>query len=443
MSDRSLDRRRFLHGLGVTAALGTAGCSGLSLGSEEEPRLAAQALQSLTSDPAPIIPQRLPVDIEGAYLESIATGVRETLETVPTPLTATHVPNGAIREDLTHLREHVETDLEAARDAPSPSEALEEYRRAGSTATELATAWAVIDDGLTRADVAERASAIDQTRSRFEQRWSYVGTDPVTASVLHAALERRVRTATRILAADDADRPDPPDNALTIGEFAGDLYQARAAIEDADYLYRQHTHALTDGDDLQDRLESAAEGLGRAITARKAQLPDVDASDPSTFVDRDISATPAAEVLQDLYRELDRSDSVAEEQAAGRPANAVLAAVWTLAQFRAFDSILEDVTEGASYAIETVDDIGTIRADAVNALTATTEALDASILANQTLDRLSGDLRFADRRLTDRHGAVRVSYIRYEIAQYVEIAAIARALPASVAQAVDALRTGP
>lgn len=443
MSDRGLDRRRFLHGLGVAAALGTAGCSGVTLGTENEPTIDAGKLQALTAEPAPSIPERIPVDIEAAYLDELDADVRETLETVPTPLTATHVPNGAIREDLTHLREHVETDLEAARNAASPYESVETYGRATSAATEVATAWAVIDEGVTRADVTDRVSAIDQARARFRRRWAYVGDDPVVATVVHAALETRVRTATRILADEPSGRPHPPENALTIGELAGRLEEARFAIETADYLDQRYTDSLDDETALHGRFDAAADTLATAVSDRTRQLPDFDPENPDALVDREISGTLAAEVLESLYREIDpESNFVADQLDDGYPANAVLSAVWTLAKLRAFESVRNRVADGESFTIESVADVRSRRAAAVDALREPPDGLESLVLANQVRSQLAHDLRFADRRLSDHDGSVRPSFVHYEVGTYIEIDAITQALPASVAQAVDALRAG-
>lgn len=432
MTDASPSRRRFLRGLGGVALVGAAGCSALPGGGEDAPTLSAATLRSVVDEDAPDVPRTLPVPIEAAYLDAVVAGIEETLAGVPITFTASHVPNGAIREELTRQRERVATRRDTAAEAASPYEALQSLHRARGDAASVAAAWAAIEDGLTRGELLDRTSEIEDARSAFVERWTYHGVDPARSAVVHSAIEQRVQTTTQVAEVDASVLVREPENPLTVGELAEDLARGVAAIEDAAYLYDRYLASLDEPRDQLDRLEDAAATLVGRVEARHRALPAVDGADPSVLVDRDVSETPAAEVLEGLYWRLDSLDYVTQELADGRPAHAILVATTTLAAARALDSVREAIEAGETYAIETVDDVRTRRSDAVSALAETVAQVEDRALANADLTRLADQVDRVDERLAGHDDEILTELVSYEVAEYVQVAAMARALPATI-----------
>ena len=439
MMDGFLDRRRFLRGLGTVALVGASGCSALSGEGKSPPTIPASALGTIVDDAPPTIPERVPVEIEPTYLDSIETTIRDTLTQVPSPFTATDIPNGAIREDLNQHRDRVDTYLQAAAEAASPYEALRRYRRAQERAAQVAAAWATVDADLTRDAVLERTAELEAERSAFTRRWEYLGDEPERSTVVHSILEQRLRTTERIATIVESDLEREPPNAITIGELAGSIERGFGAIEDAAYLYDRYLESLTEPTDQRPTFEAAAASLVGTIESRRASLPSIEPSNPSALVDRDISDTPAAEALEELYWRLDAPRYSSEERAAGRPAHAIVIAKTILARFRALSSIRDDVEAGESYEIESADDVRAIRSAAISALTAAQDAIDSVVLANGDLARLANQLQDVDRRLEPHDDDVRADLLGYEVAEYVQIAAMARALPETTKQVETAL----
>lgn len=444
MSVGPRSRRRFLRDLGAMATLGavaTAGCSALPFdGGEPATTIPAGELRAVVEGTPPAIPEMLPVDIEASYLDGASGQVSERLGRVPDPLTATEVPNGAIRQDLAHMRDRAESRLEAAREADTPYEALQSLRRARAGAATLEGAWAAIDDGLTRTALIDRAPEIESARTDFVRRWEYDGDDPVRAAVVYSAIERRVEAARRSATVDETDLEYQPENPITVGELAGELEGARASIDDVAYLYDRYTASVDDPDDLHPALEQGATSLVDDVESRERELPSIDPVEPSELVDRDVEDTPAAEVLEGLYYRLETPDYPAEELAAGRPAHAILVAGSVLARFRALATLRGQIDDGESFEVETAADVRAIRSDAVEAVASARNEIEQSALANQELARLADRLRNVDGQLERHDDAVRTDIVDYEVAEYVTIAAVARALPSTVEQVAVALQ---
>ena len=440
MTDIRSSRRRILGGVGTAALLGVSGCSAISGWQDEPPTIPASELRAIVDESPPILPETFPADIESSYLDSIAEGISGRLYSVPTPFTASDIPNGAIRKDLNHQRDRVDTLLQTANESDSPYEALWLYRRARGQAASVAAAWATIDHGLTRDDVIGRTSELETARSEFVRRWEYLGTEPIRSTVVHSALEQRVRTTERIIDIDESDLDREPANAITIGELAGEVERGFASIEDAEYLYDRHLQSLPDPMDQRAILGEAAATLARTIESRHASLPSVDPSNPSALVDRDISDTPAAEVLEGLYWRLDSPSYPSEELLTGRPAHAIVVAKTILARLRAFTSVLDQVEAGETYEVLSSEEVRASRAEAISAITSAQSEITKPVLANSDLARLADQLQDVDSRLKRHEEDVATDLIDYEIAVYVQTTAVAHALPATIEQVTTMLR---
>ena len=414
MTKQFLNRRRFLHGLGAVALVSTSGCSTLSGVEDSPPTIPAESLKAIVEDRPPRIPEIFPVDIEASYLDSFGAGIDAALAGVPSPFTSSEIPNGAIRQDLNNRRDRLNTLLETAAEAASSYEALRLYYRARGEAAAVLAGWSVIAEGVTREEVVDRTAEIDAARASFIDRWDYLGADPTRTTVVHSALEERVHTAHHIADVDESDLDREPENPITIADLAGELERGLAAIEEAAYLYDRHRASLTDPTDLHDDLEQAATSLVGTIETRQAGLPTVDPSNPSALVDRDIEDTPAAEVLEGLYWELDSASYPREELQEGRPAHAIRVAKTTLARLTAFASVREDIEAGASYAVESARDVRSIRSAAIAALSDAQGELDIGMLANDDLARLADRLDDVDRRISRDDGAVRAAFLGFE-----------------------------
>lgn len=444
MSEDGLSRRRVLGLAGSTVlGVGLAGCSALPLGDnpEEATAIPVADLQAVTEAPRPVIPRTLPVYIESSYLAEQTGRVREHLASVPTPLDETDVPNGAIRRELTHVRERAETLLDRAESAPTSFEAMETLRRARGNARTLTAAWAAIDEGLTREGVAGMVTEIEDARTNLLGRWRYVGEDPIRATVLHATIERYVASARRLATNPEFPRSRRPTNPLTIGEYAGHLERSLATLEDAAYCYDRYSSSLDDSIDLLVVLEGSAASLVEAVGRRSGDLPDLDPDEATALVDRDVSDTAAAEVIERFYWDVGEPDYVPETRAAGRPARTIVLAQGALARFRALESVREEINGGETYTVESSADVRAVRSSAIDAVTAARSASPAPVLTNRELSRLSSRLADADEEIDRYDDPVQPKQLDHVVSEYVAVRAIAAALPETNENVTTVLET--
>lgn len=435
MTDTS--RRGFLRTVGTAALVGSAGCGAIVGGDDGATTIPAGELRSIVGEGSPSIAETIPVDVEPSFLRESAEAVRSILRTVPTPFTAAEIPNGVVRREVSSMVDRARSYLHGAEEAPSPYVAMRRLRWARGSARSAAAAWGAIDAGLTRGQVANRGPPVLDELEAFDERWTYVGEEPVRAALVHSVLERWVLGA-RNRATIGRDRSQhEPETPLTIGELADDIGQARAALDQCEYVFERFAGSLAEDRDLLQSLQLAGGMLADAVRDHRRELPDV--ADPAELVDRDVSAV-ALDALDLIYAEAQQLEDAEHARAEGRPARAVVLAQPVLARFRALESLRSRIADGESFAIEGAADVRAVRADALEAIRSARSATTVPILTDWALADLTGQLQRADDDLADSEGSVQVDFLEFTVSQYVYVDAIARGLPEASAQVASALR---
>ncbi|SFR36040.1 hypothetical protein [Halogeometricum limi] len=438
MTRSHASRRGFLALLGSTAL---AGCSGFDpLSEDEQTRVEVSALREALSEEAPAVPETVPVDIERSHLERTAADLRETLSAVPAPFGERDVPNGAIRTELQRRYDRAETRLDEWTETESPLEALDRLRYARRSVYSVVGAWEAIESDLTFADVRERIPEVRASFDSFRERWGYVGDDRIRAVLVHATIEELVARAGGFLArVPDAERFHS-DDVVSVGEFAGRVESARAAVADAAYLYHRFVASLSTTRSLGSVFRDIGESLTATLESRRESLPP-ESRDASSFVDRDVEDTPVGGALSDLRRAIDYADNVDDERERGQRASVVLSAHWTLARIRAFEFLRERVSNDEYVTVETVDDARLIRGRTVSAVEDALASDEHPRLTRHLL-RVAEGLDYFPRRLDeyDADDTISLEWLADDLGEYVHIEATARASVETNADVADAIR---
>jgi len=434
-----IGRREFLRATGAVGLLGTAGCNAVFGGSDGARSIPAAQLQSIAAAGPPAIPETIPVDVEAAFLQDSAEAVGTILRSVPTPLTAQEIPNGVIRQHVSSTVDRARSYRHGAEAADSPYQAMWRLRRAWGEARAADAAWAAIETGLTRGQVADRGPDLIADVEAFTEAWRYVGNAPVPAALVHSVLEQWIRGARNRATIGRARFQREPENPITIGELAGDLGQARAAIDQSRYVFSRFAASLAERRDLLQLFQLAGGTLADAVRERRRALPDVD--DPAELVDGEASSA-ALEALDLLYAEATQLEDAEHARAEGRPARGVVLAQPVLARIRAIEYLQGQSSAGESFAVESADDVRAIRAGAIEAMRSARDATSEPLLTDWALADLTDQLRRADDDLIDSEGSVQVEFLEFTISQYLYVEAISRGLPETSAQVAAALRDG-
>ncbi|WP_134671505.1 hypothetical protein [Halorussus marinus] len=433
-------RRGFLA---LAASAGLAGCNGFGYFSDDRgPTVEGAALSEVASTDPPTVTERFPVEVEQSYLDEAAATAREHLSAVPAPLDESDVPNGVIRQEVSRLYEEANEALADAAEATTTADAMGRLRDAREDARAAAAAWAAIDGDLDREAVRASIPTVRRALEEFQFRWRYVGQAPVRAVLAHAQIEERVGFAGRRLrGAGEHHRRyrRRPDNPLAIGEFAGEVESARAAIDDAAYVYDRYVASLGDPRPIGEGLRAVGESLVETLDERREALPGEPHAEASSLVDRDVEGTPIAEALTGL-RDAEYADGLDDELATGRRASVVLSVHDTLAQVRAFERLRERVADGEFVRVETIEDVRTIRDAAVDAVAAAADSERHSRLDRRLLASL-GDFGYADRQIEEYadRDQVPVDWLVPDLSYYVAIEARAREVPAASATVAEAI----
>ena len=436
----SATRRGFLA-LAGSATL--AGCNGVrsDLFGEETTTLDGSELREMANRPVPTVPPVAPVEIERSYLDAKAKRARDLLASVPDPLGPAEIPNGAIRREVADERESAERSLEAAANASSPLDAMDDLRSARERARYVAAAWRAIDGDLSRREATAGRGAIRDGVDAFREKWRYVGADPIRAVLVHRIIESRIGSATGYAGRDDGRHEDQPESAPAVGEAASRLERARASLDDATYVRERFLASVDEPRDLRPTFERVAASLIEAQRERRDSLPEGAGEDPSQLVDRDVGDTPAAELLEALYHDVTRWRANREEWEDDGLASVILGAHRRDARFRAFDSVRERVSNGEDFAVDEASDVVGFRENAVSAVESALDSDRYPRLVRNELAEEAREIGYADGRFRDSDDEVRASYIGYHAVRYVEIAATARAIPAASERVGGGLRS--
>ena len=435
-SDAARLRRRGFLALAGGAAL--AGCGGLRLpgSGEEETTLDAAALREMAGLEAPSVAEPTPVAVEGSHVDAGIERARTLLSRAPESLGPDEIPNGVIREDLVGMREDAEESIDAARASETRFGALGSVRRARESAAELAGAWRAIDGDLTRSEAARPAESVRDRLDEYRSERRYVGDRPVRATLLHATLERLEDGITYGLERATTRAMRGPENAPSVGEAAAGIESARAALDDASYLYGRHIHRLDESRDLRPTFEDAAGTVGERLAERAASLPDVSEDVASELVERDVSDTPAEWALRELYGELDDGRGIGSDVTIARR---LLRQHRRVAQFEALERVRGRVADGETFAVRSAADVRAYRAEAIEAVRIALAADAYPALTRDAVAEFAVQIGYADNPFDDVRDEPRASLYRREIAQYVTTAAVCRSAPAASERVGDAL----
>ncbi|UPV76367.1 hypothetical protein M0R89_19600 (plasmid) [Halorussus limi] len=437
----SATRRGFLALAGATAL---AGCSdfGDVLNREDGgPTLDGATLRDVVASDSPSVPETVPVEIPRSDIDSGLARARDLLGSVPASLDAEAIPNGAIRRRLARNRDEAEKSIDAVSEAASPLEAIDRLGDARESARSVAAAWRAIDGDLAPEDLRRSAEDIWVALNRFRYAWDYLGTDPVRALVVHATVEGRLRTATgsaeRVVG---RGRPTP-DDPLAVGELAGRLEVARAAMDDMATLY-DPIRKSGDTRTFRSGFVRAVDALEAVIDARRRRLPDADPRTPSAYVDGNVEGTPVGHAIGDLAEELTHHDDFERERRTDDYATTILAGHGTLARLRALESLRQRVAADEHVTVESVADVRTLRRRAVDAIEAVRERDEHPHLNRRELAAIDEFVSYADEELvrSASDDSVDVNSIARELGNYVRAAAVARELPQASADAAKIVR---
>lgn len=434
--DRPSATRRSVLALAGAGASALAGCPtlpGLG-GGEGAVTLDGAALSAAVSEPVPAVSDPLPVDVTDAHLEASRSRAESALDSVPLPLSADELPNGVMRERLGQFAADAREELSRAGEATAVRERLDALRGARGNARRVAAAWAYTEGELTPADVRERAGAVTADAREFRDGWRYVGREPVRALLVHGAVEAWIESA--------RGHPPPSDrwpgqvNAVTVGEAAGEVERGRAYLADVRHVGAQFRDSLADPASVRSTITAARRTLTDAVASRRRDLPGRDVEKVNDLVDADVAGTPAGAALEDLHRSLPDPGDL---EPSGDPATDVLRRFRDLATVGAFASLRDRIEGGERFTVESVDDVRALRSATGAAVeSALADSADRR-LARAALADYDEWVEYVDRDLGRYGETVEVDHLERELGTYVEMAAIARAVPDACSETLAAL----
>lgn len=434
-------RRRDVLGLlaGGTAAL--AGCSELrdAIG-DSEPTVEPATIEALTAGDVPSPAPVVAIDADERLVDTHRERVAALLREVPTPLTADHVPNAAIRQELSDAVEHAHEREAAASSADHRDERFRALRDARGSAGFAAWAWRAIDGDTTLADVETAAAELRDDLAAAERDREYVGGDDVVRAVLaHDAIESRLDDAGRRL---DRGHRRPGTGAVAVGEAGSELAESRANLDGATVRYDAYTASLDGATSERHRLASAVETLRERVRAQQPTLPDDWDGEANSLVGPDIEELPAGWALEDLAHSVEEPERRFRGET--RLASSVLEAHDYLAAASAFETLRDRIERGDHRTLTSAEDVRTLRGDAVDAIRTALGTTPGERLTRRKLVRYAGFVAYVDRELREdvshSDDPVPVAHLDDGLGYYLGVAVLAGATPDASAQVVAALR---
>lgn len=392
-----MNRRRLLGAVASGLAVGLAGCSQLDDEGSELTRFVVDDVEPILSEPLPEVPRAAPVEPDPEAIEAERENVEQLLDPVPDTVTADDVPNGVIREGIQAARDGAEESLREAESDDLALDGLRETRTARRQAREANVAYGAIDGDVTREELdderRERTAALDR---RLDER-AYVGEDPHrTLSLAHRIETDRYEAKNR---ADRFQRGE--DNVLRLGEFAAEVEFAAATLDVTDHLDKAHEERLDDSQSFTEAFEEALdESLDR--TEEYDRLLD---DEPAELVDADIEDDHRIEtVLWEGSRDVDTAASRMRDAAAdGHLGRGLYWACAFEVRALAYERLLDAIDDGEYGTVEEIDDLRTVREDAVgrlhDALDVPSEDSVGHVLLRGQYERLTWTDEALDRRV--------------------------------------------
>lgn len=421
-----LSRRETL----VATAVSLAGCGSIP-NTEQKARgsVSSVRLPDVTQDgePAQVIVDGLPLRIETRYLKAGAERTVELLDRLPIPLSATDIPNGYIRHELTEAAADAASAVESARGAKSRLSALESLRQARSEAGYAATGWAVADEGRELDAVRTAWQEVRTDADRFWAEHEYVGEDPVRAVLVHAQIERRLD---RVRNRSGHPRSEGgPNSLLAIAAWGERTEWARADVDDTRYFDRRLRDSLPDeSEDLEEMLRAVAQDIFGELRKRRASLPT-----DSTGQDREMDWRLRDGLLSEAKRQPLR---VSETPG---PASAVIDAIDGLTVLKAYDRLGDRIESEEQFRVETIEDVREARSTAVAALETALDDSPRPELARPVLADVARTVVAADHEIGHYSGDVQFDQLDSTVRRYTIATVKARSVPKSTQRVLEAL----
>ncbi|WP_123536955.1 hypothetical protein [Halosimplex salinum] len=448
-----LTRRRLLA-VGATAALG--GCPALGSGGEAETTpLDATAVTTAVSGPLPAVTEPFPVLVAASHFDRARRTVRSTLADLPDPLPTDGGPDEATRTLVERSVERARESLAETENAETARERLGDLRDARYSAERAASTWAFATDELSREAVRSRGITLERNVDSFREGSTIVGDpgDPVRALLVYGIVESLAAGAADAATPEWDDYERAPSDAPTaadagatrlpdaraVGKRAGTIAEGRARLDDARHVGERYRGPLTDSRSLEATVVDARGSLTATLESRIAVLPGPDASDASELVGTD--ASDIGRAVESALRQL-HADAryLADRDATADPASDALARYEGIATADAFLSLRGRVADGESFAVDSAADLRERRDEAV---TAVEDALAASAdrrLARKLLAYPVARMASSDASLRERdEPTLQRAAVSDQARYYVEFAALARATPDAVDEALAAL----
>ncbi|AQL42961.1 hypothetical protein BV210_09640 [Halorientalis sp. IM1011] len=409
-------RRELLAAAGVTGAAAVAGCGTLDDLLGGDPTVDGGELVDVVSEDDLGVGETVPVGIERSFAATHRDRAESLLSSVPVPLDETDVPNGAVREGIAHRYEEARKALDTVRVDEPVAETVDEFARVRGLARTVAVSWAAVGGNVAAADVREEMTAIRADLDAFQDRFRYVGTDPVDAVVTFGVLEGWHEDAIDALYT-----PDGATGALWLGEFAGTVERARTHSRNLRYLFDRHRETLPEERSFRERFVDATDRLTETVEHREGNLPANVLDQPRTAIGADAAESPAGTALAELADGI-RSRNFGSYKGLDQIATPVLEAHRMLTEIGAVERL--DLRIGADeYATPTdIEDVRQLRTTAIEAIRAA-DGGPRRHLTRQVLNSAAGWIEYTDEKLreegeTDDDG-VSLDSLRYDLARYV------------------------
>ncbi|RLM53545.1 hypothetical protein DVK02_13820 [Halobellus sp. Atlit-31R] len=286
---------------------------------------------------------------------------------------------------------------------------------------------------LTLSELTAEAPAITSAVEDVLARWSYVGDDPVRAVVVHGEVEAKIQSARTWLASGRKDRRTAG-TVLDVADLAEDYERARTSVAVASYVFDRFRASLDATGEQRSHLETARAELRERIRGQMGSLPAEDVDNPAALVDRDVGETTGVRALASIGSEArHRANDALEADEGPHLASDVLGAADALVYARAFTTLRKRVEGGDDVAVESVEDVGKLRDDAIEAVEYARAADRGELLVRAMLPWYATEVRWTDDRLERESGSVSVQSVAFGAIDYVVAASTCRAVrPVSV-----------
>lgn len=423
----STTRRGLLTVAGATLL---AGCSRLDSSDDEFEKVYPGDLREIasTDENTPVVADSRPVEIDEARLAASAQRVSELVDGLPIPFGPEHLPNGHIRRRLTNAATNATDHISAARTAGSRLFALERLRMARADARYAAAGWAFVDRGLTEATLQADHRAIVSEAQSTRENIAYLGADPVDAALVYGLTEQYLDSALR-----NRRQPGRGESSqlLTVAEWGDRVELARAHVDDGQYLYDQFQSSLPDSaTSVEQSLTDAVDTLTDELWSGGDDLPP----EPTEMDDDNQHLWQLRHDLRDAA-----AGGVERVTSSPGPASSLLAATRGLTDQLAYDRLRTRIDDGEAFGATEAADVLDGRTAAVEAIRTALEETSRPALARPILADTARSVSFADERIADYDGAVRLGRLDHELFDYTAATLRARSVPAACQQTLNAL----